>query len=104
VVFLRRWPTTTRRALHHWVQQQFGDGPYTCTVTLLPIGVRWEQMGESFEDPWPSITRIHRSGEDIEFTAIQGGVVRRRAFASDDERDRFLAAAQRLHAEADSRR
>lgn len=101
VVFSLRWPRTTRLALLRLVQQHHGDGPHTCSITLTPTGVRCEQMGESSEDPWRQITRIHLTGDDIEFVGpMTMTVVRRRAFTTDAERDRFMATAQRLLAEA----
>lgn len=100
VTFLLRWPTTTLVALQRWVQQQHGVGPHTCSVTLTSSGVRWEQSGASGELPWNDITRIQLTGDDIEFAGASMLVVRRRAFAGDDPRDRFLLAALRLRADA----
>jgi hypothetical protein len=100
VTFLLRWPSATRTALQRWVQQQQGTGPHTCSITLTPSGVRWEQSGASGEHPWRNVTRIRLTGEDIELDGPAMTVVRRRAFASDDARDRFLQAALRLRADA----
>lgn len=100
VVFLLRWPVATRVALRRWAQQQHGDGPHTCSITLLPSGVRRDQLGEGVEMPWGDVARIRLSGDDIEITGGPMVVVRRRAFASDEARDRFLATARRLRADA----
>ncbi|MCU0862277.1 MAG: hypothetical protein MUC36_00670 [Planctomycetes bacterium] len=100
VTFLLRWPATTRAALQRWAQQQHGMGPHTCSIALLPSGVYWEQSGDTGEHPWRNVTRIRLTGDDIEFDGPALTVVRRRAFASDDARDRFLQAALRLRADA----
>ena len=100
VFFVLQWPRAARAALTRWLQKRNGAGPHTCAVTLGPTGASCVQMGQNLEMAWQDFTTIRLTGDDIEFAGKNILVVRRRAFASDAERERFLASARQLHSRA----
>ena len=99
-LFLRLWPRLMRRAMLPALQRRYGIGPHRCDVQLTEDGVQFEQLGQTGFAPWPLIDHVRLVDGDVEMLGRTICVVRRRAFASDDERDRFAATAARLHAAA----
>jgi hypothetical protein len=102
-LFVLYWPRATRRALTRLHQRQHGAGPHRCEVSLADSGVR-RALGEaSTELPWSRLLPMQRSGAELEFGLVDGNifaVVPGRAFASEADRERFAAAAARLHSAA----
>lgn len=99
-LYLRLWPRLMRRAMLPALQRRYGIGPHRCDVQLTADGVHSEQLGQTGFAPWPLFDHVRIVGGDVEMLGRSVCVVRRRAFVSDDERDRFAATAAQLHAAA----
>ena len=96
-----------RRRLSHYYREQLGtEGPVGVTVELTPEGIRTDQIGMQLIFDWAKVEAINDLPDGIE-CLMHGGivVVRRRAFQSTDESQRFLELASqyqdRLKAEAE---
>jgi len=68
-------------------------GPYSCEVEIRPAGLWLRQMNKQTIHEWPSLEAVEETSDSVDlFTRDGGGViVRNRAFASDEERSRFIA-------------
>jgi hypothetical protein len=92
---LRRHLVATRLRAY-WRERLQGEGPFTCEVELTPQGVTVRQFSIVASTPWEQIAAISESEVGVEISGSRRGlvVVRARAFATPDERQRFVAYAR----------
>jgi hypothetical protein len=85
-----------RRRTRRIVDEHLRKAPnLTAEIELRPDGLCCGQLGMELRFFWKHATAIVEDGGDVELRFTPGlVVVRRRAFASDDERRSFLAAAR----------
>ena len=92
------YPRAIRRAWRRQYLALLGsEGPFTCEVELRPDGVWARQNQAQVLYEWPGVVSIEQTPDSIDFRTRSGGylVVRDRAFWSPEERDKFLATANR---------
>jgi YcxB-like protein len=97
-VFFVLVDTRTRKTrLRRYFREQFGGaGPFTCEVELTPGGLVTNQAGTESRRTWSTVVGVEDTADGIEFVTRGAGtlIVRDRAFASPQERQRFLDLAR----------
>ena len=85
-----------RRLREVWRERLAGDGPFVCEVELDDAGVTTEQLGTKTSQPWRVVASVAEKPDSVEIATEKGGlvVVRDRAFASPEEKSRFLEFAR----------
>lgn len=73
-----------------------GPGPYVCEVEIRSEGVWLHQMDMQIIYEWPSLEAIEETTDSVDIVTLDGGgvVVRNRAFASENERMKFIEVAR----------
>jgi hypothetical protein len=91
---LRRHLVATRLR-EYWRERLGSDGPFTCEVELTPQGVTVRQFSIVASTAWDQIAAVDESELGVEISSRRRGliVVRARAFATPDERRRFVEYA-----------
>jgi len=90
-----------RRTMHKVMLDAYGDGPQPFAAELHPDHVVGLSNQHNLTVPWREVRSVRDVGGDLEIVARTSLiVVRARAFASGDERDRFRQLAERLAAAA----
>ena len=90
-----------RRAVHKMALDAYGDGPLPFAVDMHADHVVGHSKQHSLTVPWREVRSVRDIGGDVEIASSSAMmVVRARAFASADERDRFRQLAERLAAAA----
>jgi hypothetical protein len=84
-----------RLYLRHY-REKLGTGPFLCEVEISPSGVEVHQLGASVARTWSHVVKIESIADGIEFTFQPQSLllVRNRAFASPDMKEKFLSSAQ----------
>ena len=73
--------------------EMLGSGPVHCEFELRDEALWTRTRDSEIPLPWARLTRVHDAGDAIEMWFDPGlAVVRDRAFASADDRRRFLEA------------
>ena len=81
----------TRRLLRRYLHDAHGEGPHRCDVEVRESGLVFLQMNTTVAIPWSEVEAVNDDAGDIEIGSRSvTGVVRRRAFETDAERDSFL--------------
>ena len=72
------------------------SGPYTCEVEIRSDGLWLRQMNKQIIHEWPSLEAVEETADSVDLFTRDGAgvVVRNRAFASGDERSKFIALAR----------
>jgi hypothetical protein len=94
---LRR-ATKQRRLRAFWRERLGGSGPFVCEVELTEQGVTTRQFGTESTRPWTAVKAIEGARDTVDISTSNGGliVVRDRAFASPDEKKRFVDLGRSL--------
>jgi hypothetical protein len=95
------YPGMMRRALAKRVRavfkETFGDAKFVlCEVELRPDGVWVRQMNLQVLHEWPSVTEIIDTSDSVDIFSRDGSavVVRNKAFASPEQRLKFITLAR----------
>ncbi|HYT32212.1 MAG TPA: YcxB family protein [Thermoanaerobaculia bacterium] len=92
-----RKSTTERRLRAFWRERLGSEGPFVCEVELTEGGVTTRQFGTESTRPWSKVKAVEEGQGSVDiFTAEGLIVVRDRAFASPDEKKRFLDLGRSL--------
>lgn len=85
------------RKLH--LEELNGANTVLCEVELTTQGVQVKQMNRLVIYEWPGVTEIQETADSIDIFTRDFGVVvvRNRAFATVEDKSRFLEMAQRYH-------
>ena len=97
--------STVERRLYAYSEEQLGtDEAVNFQVELTPGGILTEGQGTQVSYAWPNIEEIAETDDSVDFYMRNGGilVVRKRAFASAQEIQRFLALAAEYRAQPHS--
>lgn len=85
-----------RKNLRAFYKEKLGDeNEFTCEVELLPEGMSTRGEDHVSLLKWQDIEEIVPAGDSVDIFGRKGGgcIVRNRAFASADERQRFIETA-----------
>jgi hypothetical protein len=79
-----------------WREKLKSDGPFSCEVELTGEGVTSRQFSTTTSFPWASVERIVEVPEGVEIWGRRSGliVVRERAFATAEQKRRFVDYAR----------
>jgi hypothetical protein len=95
------FPIFNKRAIDKRIRQisreVFGDAnSFLCEVELKPEGVWVRQMSRQVLHEWPSVVEIKETPDSVDIFTRDGlgVIVRNRAFATPDERSRFIELAK----------
>ena len=89
---------TVRRRLRKFCEEKTGSSKtFLCEVELNDSGVHTKSNGTQIIYPWDKVTEVEETAESVDLYTEFGGllVVRKRAFASPQEQDRFVELANR---------
>jgi hypothetical protein len=95
------YPGSNKRAIEKRMRkisrEVFGESnSFLCEVELRPEGVWVRQMNRQVLHEWPSVVEIKETSDSVDIFTwdASGVVVRNRAFASLEERSRFIELAR----------
>ncbi len=89
---------TVRRRLRKFCQEKAGSSKTLfCEVEVRDSGVHTRSNGTQIIYPWDKVTEIEETDESVDLYTEVGGllVVRKRAFASPEEQQKFVELANR---------
>ena len=89
---------TVRRRLRKFCEEKAGSSKtFLCEVELNDSGVHTKSNGTQLIYPWDKVMDVQETGESVDFYSEFGGllVVRKRAFTSPEEQEKFVELANR---------
>lgn len=88
---------TVKRRLRKWCEEHAGtQRTFTCEVELNQSGIHARQNGTQIIYAWENVTEIKETEDSVDIYSEKGGlvVVRKRAFTSPGEHQRFVELAK----------
>jgi hypothetical protein len=106
-LFAYNYNLRTRKIKEFYQQRKLVNGPLKVEAEISDAGLTFRQDGETVTTAWSRIEKIEETDDAIYFQRRGNliSAVRKRGFASDTEKEEFLATARRLmheHSQADS--
>ena len=89
---------TVRRRLRKFCEEKVGSSKtFLCEVELNDSGVHTKSNGTQIIYPWEKVTEVEETAESVDLYSEFGGllVVRKRAFTSTEEQEKFVELANR---------
>ncbi len=90
---------TIKRRLRKWCEENAGsDKTFTCEVELNQSGIHTKSNGTRIIYAWENVTEIKETEDSVDIYSERGGlvVVRKRAFTSPGDHQRFINLAKQF--------
>lgn len=94
IAYFHRLCANIRRSLHRTLREQQGEGLRRCIVELHDDHMLWRQPDLDMRLAWRDVRAIEPDGDDLVVLSRSGvSLLRGRAFANPEARERFVTTA-----------